>query len=418
MLRRFSYLFVMSSLIVMTAYFTTRTNQAADPAATDKPSAPAVPPSADQESDPYAVPEGNDEKVLHLFLTRITKMEPAEPTEAGIVSHFEKLDDAVSQILTREINEDLYSNVAQLRFQIISILGELNAKSAAAREQSYLKLLGESSHPAAKALLARAEMQNRLVKFAQDEPATQQALIDEVAKQLASLPREKTDELELQLDVAMDIGALLEQGDSPLTLAAYKKFSEALKARNDERVEPVLRRLDRTLLRLELPGKEIELASTALTGKPFDIKEYRGKVVLIDFWATWCQACMQELPELESLYQAYHDKGLEVVGINVDEEREIATKFTVSRGIGWVNLFEEAASPNELSPLAARFGVTAFPTMILLDQSGKVVTVQVGGLHGTSHQTSIQGELEKLLGPLSKSATPPAPVELTPPAQK
>jgi len=418
MLRRFSYLFVMSSLIVMTAYFTTRTNQAADPAATDKPSAPAVPPSADQEADPYAVPEGNDEKVLHLFLTRITKMEPAEPTEAGIVSHFEKLDDAVSQILTREINEDLYSNVAQLRFQIISILGELNAKSAVAREQNYLKLLGESSHPAAKALLARAEMQNRLVKFAQDEPVTQQALIDDVAKQLASLPREKTDELELQLDVAMDIGALLEQGDSPLTLAAYKKFSEALKARNDERVEPVLRRLDRTLLRLELPGKEIELASTALTGKPFDIKEYRGKVVLIDFWATWCQACMQELPELESLYQAYHDKGLEVVGINVDEEREIATKFTVSRGIGWVNLFEEAASPNELSPLAARFGVTAFPTMILLDQSGKVVTVQVGGLHGTSNQTSIQGELEKLLGPLSKSATPSAPVELTPPVQK
>lgn len=417
MLRRFSYLFVMGSLVAMTVYLASPSNQAADPPAASKPNAPAVPPSPD-EADPYAVPEGTDEKTLDLFISRITKMDPAEPTEAGIVTHFEKIDDAVSEILTRPISDDLFANVAQLRFQLVSLLGELQAKSASTREAAYLKLLSESPRPAAKALLERAQMQNRLMKFASEDPAAQQAMIDEVAKALTSLSADQVNELDLQTDVALDIGTILERANSPLTLAAYRTFSEALKTRNDPRLASVQQQLDRNILRLELPGKKIELVSKTLTEAPFDIKQYEGKVVLIDFWATWCEGCMQEVPEVEALYRAYHDKGLEIVGVNADEDREIALRFTKKRQIEWVNLHEEPRMPTELSPISSRFGISMYPTMILVDQTGKIVTVQIGGLHGNSGNTTIQAELEKLLGPPPQAATPSAPVETAPPAAK
>jgi len=412
MLRRYSYGFVICCLLGMTGYFATRSNQAADPPADDvnsKPAAPAVPPAPGVEVDPFAVPEGTDEKALHLFITRITQMPPEESTQEGVIRHFDKLDDAISQILSREISDDLYANVAQLRFQIISILDELGSKSAVTREQAYLKQLSESTRPAAKLLLQRAKMQARLEKLDQEDPAAQQALIDEVAESLKTIPLEaNNEEMQLALDVAMDIGTVLERAHSTLTIPAYKKFAAVLADRNEEALNRVVQEINRVISRLELPGKEMELQGTTLAGKPFDVKALRGKVVLVDFWGVWCKACVQELPQLQALYEFYHEKGLEVVGIDTEDERDVVTKFVVERRIPWTILFEEPKETGEQNSLAAQYSVNAFPTMMLLDQTGKVVTVQTGGLHGTNAGTSIEKELEKLLGPMPKITAPPA----------
>jgi len=410
MLRRFSYSLVMCCLLGMTIYMVSRSNQAADPpspeapSSASKPAAPEIPPApAGEEADPFAVPEGNDEKALHLFITRITQLKPKEPTEAGIIKHFEQMDDAIAEILTRKIGDELYDNVAQLRFQIISILNEMDAESAAKREQNYMEQLAASPRAGAKSLLRRAEMQNQLAKFPDLDAAGQQAMIDEVTTSLKTTPRENAEELQLMLDVALDLGSLLERSDSPRTLQTYRNFSAVLKERQDERIQPVIDEISKIVHRMELPGKELELKGTTLLGKPFDIHEYRGKVVLVDFWGTWCVACVQELPRVKALYDYYHDKGLEIVGVNVDDERGPATKFTIDMGMDWVNLYEDPSASEGLNTIASKFGVSAFPTMFLVDREGKVVTVQIKGLHGTVNGTSIEKELAKLLGPPPKS---------------
>jgi len=94
--------------------------------------------------------------------------------------------------------------------------------------------------------------------------------------------------------------------------------------------------------RLQLAGQEISLTGTTLDGKPFDLKSLRGKIVLLDFWATWCGPCIAEIPGLQELYEAYHARGFEVVGISIDMESDKATlvEFVQSRQLPWLQLHD------------------------------------------------------------------------------
>jgi len=418
MLRRLSYPVVICCLAAITMYFANSNNQAADPPADGKrPAAPSVPPQAStSEIDPFAVPDGNDEQALHLFLVRATQIPPEGNGRAAEIAHFQRLDRAIEEVLSRDISEQFFAQIGQLRFQIISVLDQIGDKTAVDREKEFVTSLKENGRPAAQMLFKAIEMQQVLFKFSKDSPQDQHAFILGIVEQMKSLPKENDEELQNNIDLAMDAGSILERSGSELTIPAYKTFVAALAERNDPRLKNVITSFERTLVRLSLRGTELNLQGTAMTGKPFDIKEYRGKVVLIDFWATWCKGCVQELPHLKEVYEFYHDKGLEVVGINTDHQRELAARFIVEQKIPWVNLFEESEDDSgELSSLATRFGITVFPTMMLLDQQGKVITVQIGGLGGSSDNTSMEAELARLLGPMPKSIAPPgldnAPVE-------
>ncbi|MGQ9646236.1 MAG: TlpA disulfide reductase family protein [Thermodesulfobacteriota bacterium] len=103
-----------------------------------------------------------------------------------------------------------------------------------------------------------------------------------------------------------------------------------------------------------------------LNGQEIRLADLRGRVVLLDFWATWCAPCREAIPHLISLQKNYQEKGLEVIGMNLDKgDVETVRRFVNSMDIP----YPITLTPEEVS---RKYGVTALPTTILIDQEGKI----------------------------------------------
>ncbi|QDU31594.1 Thiol:disulfide interchange protein TlpA [Anatilimnocola aggregata] len=120
----------------------------------------------------------------------------------------------------------------------------------------------------------------------------------------------------------------------------------------------------------DLVGKPLELVGNLADGTPFAWEKYRGKVVIVDFWATWCGPCRKEMPNVKALREKLKDKGFEVVGVSVDKDEEALATYLEENEIPWETLAGE-----EAGELATKYGVRGIPTMMLVDQQGNVVAV-------------------------------------------
>jgi len=113
-----------------------------------------------------------------------------------------------------------------------------------------------------------------------------------------------------------------------------------------------------------------------LAGKPLSVANYKGKVVLVDFWATWCGPCVGELPNVLKTYEKYHAKGFEIIGISLDDSKDALDKFIKDKGVSWVQFFDGKGWGNKL---AAQYGVNSIPATYLLDGQGKILAKNLRG---------------------------------------
>ena len=145
---------------------------------------------------------------------------------------------------------------------------------------------------------------------------------------------------------------------------------------------------------LDLAKAPIEIAFTAADGRKVDLRDMRGKVVLIDFWATWCAPCIAELPNVKKVYAAYHDQGFEIVGITLenpafapkDTPEQKAAKlarakdkmlaFVAENQMPWPQYFDGKWWKNDI---AQRYVVQSIPAMFLLDKEGRLVSTDARG---------------------------------------
>jgi cytochrome c biogenesis protein CcmG, thiol:disulfide interchange protein DsbE len=132
-----------------------------------------------------------------------------------------------------------------------------------------------------------------------------------------------------------------------------------------------------------------EIGLQSLAGKRIDVASLKGKVVLIDFWASWCAPCKQEMPVLERLYQKYKDRGLVVVGVSVDQEATNVGGFLKQLKVSFPIVHDKAHE------VANRFHPPRMPSSYIADRNGVVRHVHGGFRAGDD--AAIERELTALL---------------------
>lgn len=135
---------------------------------------------------------------------------------------------------------------------------------------------------------------------------------------------------------------------------------------------PFAARAKGAVVRLTSEGKRIQLAGSTVNGQAFELARLKGRMVLVHYWATWCEPCKAEFDEMKDLYARYKKDGFEIVSISLDESRDdLMDYLSKNNDLPWIHLYAEGGL--EQSPLAAQLGVIALPTMLLVEQDGTVM---------------------------------------------
>ncbi len=133
--------------------------------------------------------------------------------------------------------------------------------------------------------------------------------------------------------------------------------------------------------RQKLLGQKLVLSDlVTLQGEPIDLATFKGQVVLVDFWATWCGTCRASFPQLSELYARYHDQGFEIIAVNVDTELSSVQAVLATNDLPWIHAFSGDQKLQGMNSTAAQqVGLRSTPLTFLLDREGRVVAIQPHG---------------------------------------
>ena len=187
-------------------------------------------------------------------------------------------------------------------------------------------------------------LENRIAELAQTKPAEPAIISFQLARA----------DLMLRFDHEKGVAFL-----RALTTVPDQNLANAAKAR---------------MAREQLIGRPLNLQFTATDGSSVNMSELRGKVVLVDFWASWCPDCIREMPAVRQIYQKFRDKGFTIIGISLDKDEQALANFVARKLIPWPQYFDGKGWENDF---ARKYGVHAIPEMWLINQRGEVASTDI-----------------------------------------
>ena len=365
---------------------------------------PGAPAAIDGVPEVPPLPEGGTPAELLAFIAELKKknFKPRSREEMmGYVSSVATVStEAANRILkTVKPTDKSYTEAAKLKLESLMMLGRLGNENAAEEMGAFAATLidcpDKELAKEARRLVIVADAQQL---FSPPKGGTAPAPA-EVSQKAAALVKKITTTLEadpndsLTAGLAMQVANALEHlpGADNAARDAYSSFIPVFAQSENPQVKGMSENFAGILRRLKLPGQPMEINGTLLSGEKFDQKTLAGKVVLVDFWATWCGPCVQELPNVQEQYTKYHAKGFEVVGVSLDEDRAMLEKFVADNKLPWPILFEKSEGEGWKHPLATYYGISGIPTVILIGRDGKVVSLDARG-------EKLGEQLDKLFG--------------------
>jgi thiol-disulfide isomerase/thioredoxin len=353
--------------------------------------APPAPKKEETKKDPFAVPDGKPAE-----LVKYMQLMQSRSRRARSLAEFKKHQNAIlgaaDKILAQKSSATIELTTIKAKFTALGLLTRFGDSKAAKTLQTFAEKLKNDKRKPIADLAAQQLLTARARRVFALKPAERKELADDVIKYLAG------GDVRTRFSVAMTTARGLESaGSRELAATTYTKMSEILAKSKDEKLKNYAKKMEGSARRVMLLGNSIDIKGQTADGKPFKWSDYKGKVVLIDFWATWCGPCIRELPNVKNMYKKYHDKGFEVVGISLDRSKGKLDTFIKTQKLEWTNLY--SADPKTTGwdhPMATYYGVMSIPNVILVDQNGKVVSLKARG-------AELQRQLDKLLGDAKKT---------------
>ena len=147
---------------------------------------------------------------------------------------------------------------------------------------------------------------------------------------------------------------------------------------------------------LDIPKSDVSSVDfnlEALDGKTVTLSSYKGKVVLLSFWATWCGPCKAELPSVQAMYRKLQGRGLELLAVDVQEDRKTVSGFLKATGLSFPVLMDADGN------VGTSYAAGSIPTNYIIDRNGKIIARIVGYDGGEWTSPARMGIFDKLLSP-------------------
>jgi thiol-disulfide isomerase/thioredoxin len=348
------------------------------------------------QPDVPAVPDGTTEQLIQ-FLDTLSRVQPPARDPKTIQEFSRKVGAAALQaaekVLAQKPNQEQAGYAVNVKLEVLAMLDQSGDKEAFAKLEAFpaeLQKLGwpQLARPANGVLL-----QARLARAQGATVEDAKKLMEDINKHLATGPL-------VPADTALAVSAALaaERVDRfGLAARAYQDFAKPFSASKEGPMAAFGAKLEGAARRLALLGKPLELQGVTVDGKPLDWARYRGKVVLVVFWATWCGPCRVEIGNVLRNYEAYHDKGFDVVAVSMDLNKPDLESFLAENKLPWTVLYDQALRTDGAdNTMDTRYGIITIPELILVGNDGKVVSMEVRG-------QALGRQLQKLFGPAKGS---------------